>query len=412
MGKAAVCLIAFLLLVLRFHFFFSSSEKIVNNDTIRVHYTIREEPVVIDGKQRFRISLPTGQKATVMTGVSPFLHYGDTVVIEGRFTEREYKGKTFGSIYFPKLQIVNSDQNIFTKSSYFIHNKAKKTFEDTLPPNSASLLLGMIFGGREGIDDTFLKNLQDVGVVHVIAASGMNVSFVAGALLIFFGAFVKRQYAIFFSSLGVVWYAFLAGFEPSIVRASIMAVIAFAAGLLGRQNFPLLSLVITGYVMLFTDPRLLTDIGFQLSFMATLGIILINPLSFSKNMFVEDVKTTFSAQIATLPILLATFGKYSLISIPVNALVLWTVPFLMVFGSLAVVSDMVFQPVAKIFLFLCLPFLLYFEIVVSFFAKIGFAVVVSAFSIWLSVSYYLLVASLFLFVTRFKSYRERGSVKT
>jgi competence protein ComEC len=196
----------------------------------------------------------------------------------------------------------------------------------------------------------------------------MNVTFMAAALVSLFGKMMKRQYVLALSVPGVNFYAFLAGFELSIVRVTVMTIIALAAGLFGRQYFALLSLLKKGYLMLLYRPTNLSDIGFQLFFLSTFGIIGIKLfLPLQKYFIAEDIGTTLAAQLATFPVLFATFGQYGVLSLLVNAFVLWTIPYLMVFGAVGVVGGLIFVPIGKIFVWLYLPFLLYFESVVSFF---------------------------------------------
>lgn len=144
------------------------------------------------------------------------------------------------------------------------------------------------------------------------------------------------------------------------------------------------------------------DVGFQLSFMATLGILLINPRlkGFEKlGAFGEDVNTTLSAQVSTLLILLGTFGSVGVLGILVNVLILWTIPILMVLGSVGVLFGLVFAPLGKFILFFSLPLLLFFEKVVKFFGGLQMNVVVDSFPWQLGVGYY-------LFVIAFLSFRR------
>jgi competence protein ComEC len=220
----------------------------------------------------------------------------------------------------------------------------------------------------------------------------MNVSLVGGALVSILARYLRRQLVLLISICGVIFYAFLAGFEPSIVRATIMVVISMIAGLLGRPYYGLISLLLTGYMMLFFRPLFVADVGFQLSFLSTLGILLIGPiLPIKNNILADDIKTTLSAQLMTLPVLLGTFGQYGLLSIPVNALVLWTIPFLMVFGALGAISGLLFRPAGEILVWLCIPFLFYFERVVEFFAQIEMVWILEDIPWQIYVGYYLIV---------------------
>lgn len=125
--------------------------------------------------------------------------------------------------------------------------------------------------------------------------------------------------------------------------------------------------------VLLWNPAYLLDVGFQLSFLATLGILVLNPFFgfFDKIILIgEDIKTTISAQLGTLPILLGVFWKVGLWSVIVNALVIWTIPIVMTLGSLAVLTGILIPPLGGNFFFLsAYRFLLFFEFIVSLFGK-------------------------------------------
>lgn len=157
-----------------------------------------------------------------------------------------------------------------------------------------------------------------------------------------------------------------------------MGILVFSAQILSRQSSAWLGLFFAGFVMLMLSPDLIFDVGFQLSFMATLGLIYPSPLFYSRNKFgllIEksfiggDVVTTIVAQIVTLPILVINFGSYSPVSILVNGLVLWTVPILMFLGALAGFVGIVFAPIGHVLTYLSLPILSYFESVVNWFGS-------------------------------------------
>src|SRR6266852_3979746 len=99
--------------------------------------------------------------------------------------------------------------------------------------------------------------LRTSGVFHVIAASGMNVTLVGGFLTSLFTLFLRRQIALLLSILGILFYALLAGFEPSIIRASIMGILVLSSQIFGRQAWPTYALLLTGYIMLLFDPSLI-----------------------------------------------------------------------------------------------------------------------------------------------------------
>lgn len=393
------------LLAVRLVTYFPQAQKLKNGQQLSITTRITDVPQVQGSRQQFRIKIDRGERITITTGLFPRYSYGDRITIKGKVKTNIYKGHEFFTMNYPTLQAVNNDQNFITRAANQIRRKTDIIFQKSLPPASAGLLSGIVFGGNQGLPKDFMDALRTGGVVHVIAASGMNVTFVAGALIGILGAFLKRRLALTIAILGIVFYAFLSGFEPSIVRAAIMACFAFSAALLGRQNFALTSVFITAGLMLFYAPDLLFDVGFQLSFLATLGILLIKPildgglgrLGKLGGLGSENITTTIAAQIATLPILLSVFGSFGMLSILVNALVLWTVPVLMAIGSIGLLLGFIFEPLGKIVLFTAIPILFYFEKTVMYFGGMNLVWTIPEVSIAIWIGYYLLVLAVISF---------------
>ncbi len=153
--------------------------------------------------------------------------------------------------------------------------------------------------------------LQKTGVVHVIVVEGLNVILVSQFLLGIFTAFLKRQWAIALTIGGLLFYCIVCGLQPSIVRSTIMMGLALLAQLLGRQYSSFYGLILAGAGIQLYKP-VPFDIGFQLSFGAILGIIFLKPLLPKRGIFSEEINITIAAQVATLPILLNSFGTYGL----------------------------------------------------------------------------------------------------
>ncbi|MDO8583253.1 MAG: ComEC/Rec2 family competence protein, partial [bacterium] len=289
------------------------------------------------------------------------------------------------SMYFPKIEKVKSESDLLGKSLSAVNQLREKLislFSRTLPSPSSSLLMGIIFGIKEQMPKDFTDNLRASGVFHVIAASGMNVTLIGGFISTFFAFFLKRQIAIGLSIIGIIFYAILAGLEASIIRASIMGILVFSAQIMGRQTLAVNGLALAGFAMLLIDPSLISDIGFQLSFAATLGILFVK------------LPSTIAAQIATLPILLANFGTYSIYSILVNGLVLWAVPILMTVGGIGALLGLILEPLGQLLIYLCYPLLLYFESIVNFFGKMGGIIAIQSLAFEFVAGYYCFLASI------------------
>lgn len=413
------------ILGLRFYLFYSHLPTYKDGQLISFETTLLSEPQIISRYQKFTANLSDGTRILVTLPVFPEFHYGDTVHIDGpvKFSKRSnFSNKNRGvinnnrivlSMFFPKIKAVKNRQTnmLFSTKSIlaitsFIRQNTVTFFEKTLPSNSAHLLLGIVFGIKEDFSKDFYDNLKIAGVLHVVAASGMNVSMVGGFLSSFFMLFAKRRFALILTCFGIFFYALLAGFEPSIIRAAIMGTLAFSSQILGKQYLAAYSLFMAAFVMLFISPYLISDIGFQLSFLATLGLLYLRPLLglgenqrrtlFQSFVVNSEIKTTLAAQLATLPILLVNFGSYSVFSILANAFVLWLVPTLMVLGGLASLTGLILEPSGKIFLYLSLPFLIYFEKIVSFFA--GFGQIDLNFPWQFAIGYYLILLAIVFYL--------------
>lgn len=345
--------------------------------------------------------LGSGDRVFLYVPAYPRYGYGQTIKVTGTL-QRRVINKEFVMLLLanPRIDLVRSKENLLFQVLSSFRLATTDLFYYTLPPRSSSLLLGIVFGIKQQTDDRFANALRNSGVLHVIVASGMNVAMVGGFLSSIFTLIFRRQIALVFTILSILLYALLAGFDPPIVRAASMGSIALVAQILGRQRLAAYGLFLTGFFMLFVQPFLLFDVGFQLSFLATLGLITLRPLFtlgrkgvVGKVVGESDLATTIAAQLATLPILLSNFGTYSLVSILVNGLVLWTVPLVMVLGGVASIVGLAFPLVGQALLFVTLPFLWYFETLVLFFGSSDSGVHLEAFSPLIGFGYYLLLGA-------------------
>ena len=391
--------ILLIILSFRFYFFHQNQTQFVNGQQISFETTVLSQPQIVGSQQRLTANSQNQSfgklRIRITTNRFPEFHYGDFVRITGKISNQNG-----GAImYFPKIEKVKNDPSLLNESLKVVNNLRQELiflFSTTLPSPSSSLLMGIIFGIKEQMPKDFADNLKTTGVFHVIAASGMNVTLIGGFISSFLAFFLKRQIAIILSIVGIIFYAVLAGLEASIIRASIMGILVFSSQIMGRQSLAVNGLVLAGFAMLFIDPGLISDIGFQLSFTATLGILYIKPLLQRKEGMGSNVLTTIAAQLATLPILLVNFGTYSIYSVLVNGLVLWTVPLLMVIGGVGAIIGLIFIPLGQLVIYLCYPLLLYFESIVNIFGKIGGLITIQAVPWQFIVGYYCLLVSVLL----------------
>lgn len=217
----------------------------------------------------------------------------------------------------------------------------------------AALLAGILFGGRAGLAPAVQLNFNRVGISHIVAVSGYNVIVVLGAVAGFLRWLgCRRQRVFWLLALVLILFVIFTGASASVVRAGLTVFLALSVQQIGRPNAGGRALLLAAAVMLLYNPRyLFFDLGFQLSFMATIGLIYLNPilekhLDFlpEKFGFKESLLTTFAAIIFTTPLLLYSFGRFSVVAPVVNLLVLPTVPVVMGLGALAIGLSFIFAP--------------------------------------------------------------------
>lgn len=216
-------------------------------------------------------------------------------------------------------------------------------YKKFVPEPEAGLIAGIVLGYKKDIGLVFYDLMIKSGAVHIAVASGYNILLVGSVVLAVSFWLVKRQKAIWVAILAMIFYAFLAGGEPPVVRAVWMAGLMYVGQAMGRGNASSWILTLTAWIMLMIDPTLMVSASFQLSVAASYGLIVIEPwlvrylegkVESSLVEMVENtgILTTGSTMIATLPIIWWHFGRMSLIGIVSNILILPFVPPLMILG--------------------------------------------------------------------------------
>lgn len=294
--------------------------------------------------------------------------YGDGVELLGRlrtpseteeFSYREYLARqgVYSEMPFAAaLHTGGGHGNWLRGGLYAVRQHSLDVLHRLYPDPEAGLLAGILLGDESGIPPGLKEAFNDTGTRHIVAISGFNVSIIAGLFLAVFARWAGRRRGIWLAAAGILVYTILVGAQASIVRAAIMGVIALAAQLIGRDQFGLNTLAFTGALMALVNPLVLWDVGFQLSFTATLGLILYGerlkvwsasllerrlPPKWAARLegpLYDYVLLTLAAQLLTLPLLLHHFGRLSLVSMPANVLILPLQPAVMIFGGLSLLA--------------------------------------------------------------------------
>jgi competence protein ComEC len=301
-------------------------------DAARTRFTVEVTALHL-GAQR---AAATGQARLTALTPLPELHYGDE--IRGRFRLRhprrfdnpgsfDYPGYLAAQGIFLEgwtrepVEIVQAARGSVLLAWVFrLRGLILARLDAVMAPAEAGLLKATVLGDRSGLTPEMNQAFLDSGTYHILAISGLNVSILAGTL---FGLFrllrVSPRLAAGVSALLVTWYAALAGAGASVIRAAVMADVYLFAVILDRRGDLLNSLALSALALLWWNPRFLHDVGFQLTYLATLGIILILPrcernlarLPRPVRWVLESVAITLAATAMTLPILATNFNRVS-----------------------------------------------------------------------------------------------------
>jgi competence protein ComEC len=351
---------------------------------------VAEEPRIYDTRISLRLKVDEIQLANdelqpveglvlIEAPRYPVIEYGTSLEVVGRL-EAPPKGENFDYRGYLARQGIHSymkrpaltvlaegEGNPLYHAIYKLKSRVQEDIQETFSDPQASLLSGILLGNDDGLSPELQEQFRVTGLTHIIAISGFNIAILAAILLKGSQPVVGRRWSTWVALIGITLYTILVGAQAPVVRATIMgALFIVATRLMGQPTFAPAGLFTAGVLMTLVNPFVLWDVGFQLSFTATLGLMLYTrpmsewtqrslkrhlPPSLSRRLsrLLSDVfMSTLAAMILTLPLMLAHFGQLSLISPLSNFLVLPAQPGIMAFGILAAVTGLVSRVVAQI----------------------------------------------------------------
>ena len=311
--------------------------------------------------------------------------------------------------------VVNNIFTFFYEKILFVKGKLMESISMNFSPPQDSILLGVVYGNDKMMPKDVKNEFNATGLSHLTAVSGSNIVILINILMVFLLALGFWRGQAFYFAVALIWfYILLIGFPISGVRAAIMGCIALLATKFGRQNTSSRVLVLAASLMILQNPLLLFyDISFQLSFLASMGIIHIKPiidnyLQFNQELFKKPivrffsdiVSVTFAAQIATLPVIAYNFGALSLISPVTNLLVLPIIPWLTVLGLLVSIVGVFSNILGFIFSLPCMFLLAYMIKVLDIFSQPWAVKTIANIHWFWPVLYYILLSYLIWFLKR------------
>ncbi len=341
----------------------------------------------------------------------PMVYRGDIVKVSGKFYTM--RGTNQGRISYAQLQRMGSSQspiNDFTR-------KFDAGMQSALPEPQASFALGLLIGQRTTLPKTITAQLTAVGLVHIVAVSGYNLTIlVRGIGRVKLGS----KYQKLVISLGlIVGFVLITGFSASIVRAAIVSILGLWAWYYGRRLKPLLLISFAAALTALWNPFYIwSDLGWYLSFLAFFGVLVIAPLIASRffktqpKILTMVLLETLAAEIMTLPLILMTFSQLSLVALLANVLVVPLVPPAMLFSAAAGLSGAFLPAIAG---WVALParlVLTYMLDVISILSGIPSVLLHRSISLAAMIVFYICVMVFVLTLYKFTRKTERNVTRT
>ncbi len=365
-----VILLGFVLGFLRVDIFeagLKEGQNFILGTKVSIQAQIVKEPDVRDSSTRLVVRVPEAKfNILIVTDVYQKFNLGDVVQVEGVIslpvnfvnedTGREFdyvnflkKEKIIYQISFATVEKINTEPNLgqvmgLQKFLFTIKNNFNSKLSLLIKEPANSLLAGILTGDRRGLGTEWENKFRQAGLIHIVVLSGFNITIVAVVVVSLLTYVLDKKTALVCSLIAIFLFALAVGAGPAVIRASLMAGIAILARLSGRTYLAGVGLGVAGFLMVLWNPMVLVfDPSFQLSFLATAGLVYLAPvienriyfLNFLPDWFKEIVVTTTSAQVAVWPWLGFFIGELSAVALVVNILVLPVVPAVMLLGFIA-----------------------------------------------------------------------------
>lgn len=288
------------------------------------------EDVSIDGEKAKNVRLFVYGNGDVEVG--DILAFSSTVEAVkpfnlGVFNLTSYRNKIGYSSSANFSDIVITEGNMKIDEAF--RSSVKEALLGNMNERNAYIAYAVLFGDQSGIDDEVDEVYRNSGIVHVLTVSGLHIAFIVGALMLLLKLFKGNKFlSLAIISIVLLFYCYLCGFTPSVVRATIMAIVLLLSRMCNRPYDGLNSLAIAGFVIVCFSPLSTVDVGFLMSFFCVMFILLLAKpftklLSFVMPRKVASVMAvSISAQIGILPFTASFFSSFNFLSVFANFLVI------------------------------------------------------------------------------------------
>ena len=304
----------------------------LNNIICFYNYTPREiEEVRITEVKNYYGKGEINGRIVSLSNVNEKIEVGNKLLVKGKFTENKNIGTgVIGDYKIEDYKILKSD---FIDKLYKRRKYVFESIESKLGERKAALITSVSFGYKSELNEDHKELMKNLGISHVISISGLHLVLVYSVL--------RRLLGVKLSLVLALVYVLFSGASAPAVRAYIMIVILNVGKIVKRNYNPIAALSLSGIILILEKPYYIYNLGFVLSFLATLGIILFNKDLNKKlyklpNSIRNTIAISLSAQILTLPIIILYFNEVSLNFIVGNIIVIPFINVLVVLGNILI----------------------------------------------------------------------------
>ena len=265
--------------------------------------------------QRVKLYIIVDQKA--------YLQYGEKIEFVGKYIipekRRNYKGfdnsaylkqlGIYGTIKIEKIKHINYEEiNLISSFTNKIRLKIKNNVNKLLDKENAAVVLGLTLGDKSQIDEQLKENFKNASMLHILAISGMHITYVILAIELIFKNTIGKRKTYIIEIIVLTFYMYLTNFNPSVVRAGVMGIILIVSKLIFRRNDVLNSMSLSLIILLLFNTFIVNNIGLQLSYLGIIGIYIFNKniieILSIKSRIMKNICLSFSIQLTIFPILI------------------------------------------------------------------------------------------------------------
>ena len=408
----------------KYHKVYKNTKNIEN-----VKAVILKGPIENEYTYKYIVKAKTGQLKNkkfiiyINKNNNKLFKYGDLIKIQGEYsspqTARNYKGfdyskylktlKIYGIIKIEESNLLKENDLNFVLIS--INNLKQKMIDHAnknMPQKTANLLLGLLIGQKDNIQEDIIKSFRTANLSHILAVSGAHTSYIIlGLTYIITKSKAPRRIGYIITIIILLVFIIITGASYSVIRACIMSIITISAKLFYKKENFFISICVSLFIILIQNPFAINDIGLKLSFLGTIGIIVFNKniteffirIKIKENI-AKVLSLTFSAQLMIMPITILNFNTFSLTFFISNILASPLLGIIIILGFIAIFVSFVLNPISKILFFVLNLFLELLIFISEIVTKIpGSSILVKTPNLVFVITYYILILFINYFFT-------------